>query len=77
MDAIIVGASVADFDGDTVNYQWVKDGAVLDSGTITSPAGGTPVEIDDLAIAGRRSAVLPGLESGAARDQRWRESGSD
>jgi hypothetical protein len=49
-DAILLTAEVADFDGDAVNYQWVKDGAVLDSGTITPPKGGAPVEIPDLAI---------------------------
>lgn len=49
-DAIIIGASIADFDGDTVSYQWVKDDVVIGSGTVTPPAGGTPVEIDDLVI---------------------------
>ncbi len=49
-DAIIITASVADFDGDEVSYQWVKDGEVLDSGTITPLAGGGPAEIDDLVV---------------------------
>ncbi len=49
-DAVIVQATVADFDGDTVDYQWVKDGVVLSSGTVTPAAGGTPMEIDDLVI---------------------------
>jgi hypothetical protein len=49
-DAIAFQATVADFDGDAVGYQWVKDGTVIGSGIVTPPAGGTPVEIDDLTI---------------------------
>jgi len=49
-DAVVITASVADFDGDAVNYQWVKDGVTIGSGSITPPAGGAPAEIDDLAI---------------------------
>jgi hypothetical protein len=50
VDAIIVTGEVADFDGDTVTYQWVKGGVVLDSGTAHPPAGGAAVAIDDLTI---------------------------
>jgi len=49
-DAILVTAEVADFDGDTLNYQWLKGGEVLDSGTMTPPAGGAVIALDDLTI---------------------------
>jgi hypothetical protein len=49
-DAILITAEVADFDGDTLSYQWLKDGEVLDSGTITPPAGGAVIGLDDLVI---------------------------
>lgn len=44
VDPISVSASVADFDGDAVSYQWVKDGAVLASGVVTPPAGGAALD---------------------------------
>ncbi|MCX5644966.1 MAG: hypothetical protein NTZ17_09820 [Phycisphaerae bacterium] len=44
VDPISVCASVADFDGDAVSYQWVKDGAVLASGVVTPPAGGAALD---------------------------------
>jgi len=49
-DAILITGEVADFDGDALSYQWIKDGEVLDSGTITPPAGGASVAIEDLVI---------------------------
>jgi hypothetical protein len=61
MDAIIIAAEVADFDGDTLTYEWVKDGVVLDSGTVSTPAGGAEVAIPDLAIAARDSRFPLGL----------------
>jgi hypothetical protein len=51
LDAIIITAEVADFDGDELSYQWLKGGQVLDSGTVTAPANGTAVSVDDLVIA--------------------------
>lgn len=51
VDAIIITGDVADFDGDIVTYQWVMDGAVLDSGTVPAPAGGAVAAIEDLCIA--------------------------
>ena len=50
VDAILVTAEVADFDGDQLSYQWLKGGDVHDSGTIDSPAGGAAVFVPDLAI---------------------------
>ena len=51
VDAIIITAEVADFDGGNLQYQWRKGGEVLDSGTIAVPADGTAVSVDDLLIA--------------------------
>jgi hypothetical protein len=50
VDPIIITGEVADFDGDALSYQWVKNGQVLASGTITPPAGGEAVSIEDLAL---------------------------
>ena len=61
MDAIIIAAEVSDFDGDTLTYEWVKDGVVLDSGSVDTPAGGAEVAIPDLAIAAGDSRFPLGL----------------
>jgi len=61
MDAIIIAAEVSDFDGDTLTYEWVKDGVVLDSGSVSTPAGGAEVAIPDLAIAAGDSRFPLGL----------------
>ena len=50
VDAIIIAAEVADFDGDTLSYEWRKDGEVLDSGVVTPPAGGAEIPVADLVI---------------------------
>jgi hypothetical protein len=50
IDAIIIQGSVADFDGDALTYQWVKDGQVLESGSTTAVAGGAEVSLPDLII---------------------------
>jgi hypothetical protein len=50
LDLIVIGASLTDFDGDTVSYEWVKGGEVLASGEVTAPVGGDPIAIDDLII---------------------------
>ena len=50
VDAIIITGEVADFDGDTVSYQWMLGSEVLDSGTAAAPAGGAAVSVDDLVI---------------------------
>jgi hypothetical protein len=50
VDAIIVTGEVADFDGDALTYEWRRSGEVLDSGTITPPAGGAEAPVFDLAI---------------------------
>ena len=56
---------MADFDGDTLSYQWLKGGEVLDSGTITPPAGGDAVSIEDLVIAAGDPRFPLGLQRGA------------
>jgi len=63
VDAIIIAAEVADFDGDTVSYEWRKDGAVLDYGTVTPPAGGTEAAIPDLALEARDPRFPVGLNT--------------
>ncbi len=50
-DAILIAAEAADFDGDTISYQWLKGGEVLASGTVTPPAGGGVVSVLDLTVA--------------------------
>jgi len=50
IDSIVVVADVADFDGDTLSYEWLKDGVTLDSGTVPTLQGGTAVPIPELMI---------------------------
>ncbi len=52
LDPIIVAADVSDFDGDALDYEWTMGGEVLAAGTAMPPAGGEPVAIADLNIAG-------------------------
>ncbi len=47
---IIVVVDVADFDGDTVSYDWLKDNESLASGTVGTVQGGETVPIPDLDI---------------------------
>jgi len=42
-DPISIGANVADFDGDTLTYEWRKGTTVIASGSAAPPAGGDPV----------------------------------
>jgi hypothetical protein len=51
LDPIVVVADVADFDGDTLSYEWLKDGEVLASGTVTTIQGGEAVPIPDLNVS--------------------------
>jgi parallel beta-helix repeat protein len=50
IDPIVVVADVLDFDGDTLSYQWLKDGDVLASGNIETVQGGEAVHLPDLNI---------------------------
>ena len=50
IDPIVVIADVADFDGDALVYEWVKDGVVLASGIVETPPGGGTVTIPELYI---------------------------
>ncbi|MCL5280053.1 MAG: hypothetical protein M1376_09120 [Planctomycetes bacterium] len=49
-DAILIQGSVADFDGDTVTYRWLKDGQELETGSLDTQAGGGEVALPDLVI---------------------------
>jgi len=51
IDPIVIIADVADFDGDTVTYEWLKDAEVLASGTVDMIQGGDTVAIPDLVIS--------------------------
>lgn len=50
VDDIVVIADVADFDGDTLSYEWLKDGVVLDANSVATVQGGDVVPIPDLSI---------------------------
>lgn len=50
LDAIVLSAEVADFDGDTLQYQWLMGGSVLEAGTIQAPSDGSSVPVNDLII---------------------------
>ncbi|MBN2272123.1 MAG: hypothetical protein JXN61_16030 [Sedimentisphaerales bacterium] len=50
VDPIVVIADVADFDGDILDYVWLKNGEILGSGIIATTPGGDPVAIPDLVI---------------------------
>ena len=43
-------ADVADYDGDTLAYQWLKGETLLGSGTVATPAGGGIVYIPALSL---------------------------
>lgn len=51
IDPVRVVADVADFDGDTLSYTWLKDGQSLGAGVVETMQGGDPVAIPDLFIA--------------------------
>ena len=46
----MVVADVADFDGDTLSYQWLKGASVLASGSISTSPGGGRTPIPDLVV---------------------------
>lgn len=50
VDPIFVIADVADFDGDTLAYQWLQNSTLLGSGTVATPQGGGRVSIPDLSL---------------------------
>jgi len=47
IDPIVVVADVSDFDGDTLTYEWRKDGIMLESGSVETVPGGGAVAIPD------------------------------
>jgi len=50
IDPIVVVADVSDFDGDTITFDWIKNGEVIESGTVETIQGGGAVVIPDLSI---------------------------
>jgi hypothetical protein len=68
-DAVTVSATVADFDGDQLSYEWREGAMVLESGLANPPAGGAPVGIPALAFA--PGALRPGAAPNPACGFRW------
>ena len=50
IDPIVVTADVADFDGNTLAYQWLQNSIVLGAGSIATPQGGNRVPIPALSL---------------------------
>jgi len=50
IDPIVVVADAADFDGDTLTYEWRKDGITLEGGVVETVQGGDAVPIPDLYV---------------------------
>ena len=50
IDPIVVVSDVSDFDGDTVAYEWIFNGEVLQSGSTVTNQGGATVRIPDLVL---------------------------
>jgi hypothetical protein len=63
IDPIIVVADAADYDGDTLLYEWLKDSDVLQTGTVTTPQGGDTVTIPDLVISAGNPLFPVGLHT--------------
>ena len=49
-DAIVLRGDVADFDGDTLQYQWLKDGQTLSYGTARTLRSGQRTALAELVI---------------------------
>ena len=64
VDVVQLSGTVADFDGDSLTYAWLKGATVLASGTVPSTAGGTPVSLPPLTLTTGSQGVL-GLGSHA------------
>ncbi|MBN2128743.1 MAG: hypothetical protein JW741_04575 [Sedimentisphaerales bacterium] len=60
-DPISIGAAVADFDGDSVAYEWRQGTTVLASGSASPPAGGDPVGVDALTGTGGTAPFALGI----------------
>lgn len=50
VDDIVIGAELADFDGDVLGYEWLVGSDVLGSGTVDAPDDGSPTVIPDLIV---------------------------
>jgi hypothetical protein len=50
IDSIVLVGEVSDFDGDILTCDWLKDGQILTTQTITAVSGGDPVTLEDLVI---------------------------
>ena len=44
-DAVSLGGQVSDFDGDTLSYEWWEGATSIASGSVSTIAGGTPVNL--------------------------------
>ncbi len=51
-DDIVIGATVSDFDGDTLSYTWRLGPDTITSGTANTEYGGAPIEIAPYVITG-------------------------
>ena len=60
-DPISIPADAADFDGDTLSYEWRKGSDVLASGTVLTPSGGEHVNIAPLTGTGGVAPFLIGV----------------
>jgi parallel beta-helix repeat protein len=50
IDPIVLTANVSDFDGDTLQYQWLKGSEVIAAGTIVTPQGGETVPLPEIVL---------------------------
>lgn len=51
-ETLSLNGSVSDYDGDTLSYRWLEGAAVLGTGLIQTPYGGSPVSLPELSISG-------------------------
>jgi len=51
IDSIFVVADVADFDGDPLSYEWLKEGQVLGWGSVQTSQGGGTVPLPNLEVS--------------------------
>lgn len=49
-DPIVLTANVSDFDGDTLQYEWLKGKELIGGGTVATPQGGETVTLPEVAI---------------------------
>lgn len=62
IDAILITGTVADFDADSLTYEWSKDGTTLESGTVNPTTEG-PYDLLDLVIPAGDSRFPLGIHT--------------